>query len=282
MRTFNHTTNQTSHRVALVETNLEHWSHELSVPGMGSIIRCVKGQALINVSMTDWHIATDDAIIIFPDDVVMLKESDSTFMAEALFFDSEILREASLQLEHTVYSLLRNDRCRSDSDVIKNIHKRLFSLLKVYFEQNDCNCLERLVTLMLKAFFIGFYDYICRNPNAVTTTMNATNSKELLFNRFMELVTLHYRDMREVKQYADALCISPKYLNTVARKKTGHTAKSIIDHYIVLQLKQRLRAGTESSKQLAWEFHFSDDSFFCRYFKAHTGMSPQQFRRSPI
>ncbi len=281
MRTKNRKAPPIISTVALIKTRLDHWRQELSVPGMGAIIRCLSGHAVINVSMTDWTIGPDDAIIIFPDDVVMLRSSDNEFMAEALMFASEVLREASFQLEHTVYSLLRSDRCRTDSDVVREIHKRLFSMLKVYFEQNDCNCLDRLVTLMLKAFFIGFYDYICRYPNKVNAG-NVTNARELLFNRFMDMVTQHYREMREVRQYADALCITPKYLNTVVRQKTGQTAKSIIDHYVVLQLKQRLSAGTESSKQLAWEFHFSDDSFFCRYFKAHTGMTPQQFRRKPI
>ncbi len=281
MRTKNRKAPPIISTVALIKTRLDHWRQELSVPGMGAIIRCLSGHAVINVSMTDWTIGPDDAIIIFPDDVVMLRSSDNEFMAEALMFAPEVLREASFQLEHTVYSLLRSDRCRTDSDVVREIHKRLFSMLKVYFEQNDCNCLDRLVTLMLKAFFIGFYDYICRYPNKVNAG-NVTNARELLFNRFMDMVTQHYREMREVRQYADALCITPKYLNTVVRQKTGQTAKSIIDHYVVLQLKQRLSAGTESSKQLAWEFHFSDDSFFCRYFKAHTGMTPQQFRRKPI
>jgi AraC-like DNA-binding protein len=29
---------------------------------------------------------------------------------------------------------------------------------------------------------------------------------------------------------------------------------------------------------MAWEYHFADASFFCRYFKKHTGMTPQQVR----
>lgn len=281
MRTINYDTDLMSGGVALTASRLDRWRRELTVPGVGAIVRCTAGHAVISVSMTDWSIAPNDAIIIFPDDVVMLKESSEDFMTDTLTFGPRVLREASLQLEHTVYSQLRSDRCRSDSMVVKQIHKHLFALLHVYFDQDDCNCLERMVTLLLKAFFVGFYDYISRYPNKAGTS-NATNSKEQLFNRFMDLVTLHYREMREVQQYADTLCITPKYLNTVVRLKTGQTAKGIIDHYVVLQLKQRLRAGKESSKQLAWEFHFSDDSFFCRYFKAHTGMSPQQFRRKPL
>ena len=31
-------------------------------------------------------------------------------------------------------------------------------------------------------------------------------------------------------------------------------------------------------KQIAWDYQFSDTSFLCRYFKQHTGQTPQQFR----
>lgn len=33
-------------------------------------------------------------------------------------------------------------------------------------------------------------------------------------------------------------------------------------------------------KQIAWDYQFSDTSFLCRYFKQHTGQTPQQFRIS--
>ncbi|WP_036875635.1 helix-turn-helix domain-containing protein [Hoylesella oralis] len=60
--------------------------------------------------------------------------------------------------------------------------------------------------------------------------------------------------------------------------KTGHTPKTVIDHYVIMQLKLLLRTGKDSIKEIAWQYHFNDDSFFCRYFKFRTGVSPQQFR----
>lgn len=32
-------------------------------------------------------------------------------------------------------------------------------------------------------------------------------------------------------------------------------------------------------KEIAWNYHFADASFFCRYFKSHTGLTPQDYRR---
>ena len=61
---------------------------------------------------------------------------------------------------------------------------------------------------------------------------------------------------------------------------TGHTTKNIIDQYVTLQIKLQLCNSEKSVKQLSWDFNFSDESFFCRYFKLHTGLTPQQFRKN--
>ncbi|MBR1727561.1 MAG: AraC family transcriptional regulator, partial [Muribaculaceae bacterium] len=85
---------------------------------------------------------------------------------------------------------------------------------------------------------------------------------------------------RDVAYYAQRLNISPKYLNTIVQRTTQHTAKAIIDQYVVMQLKLLLRTSTDPIKQIAWDYQFSDTSFLCRYFKQHTGQTPQQFRIS--
>ena len=95
-----------------------------------------------------------------------------------------------------------------------------------------------------------------------------------LFNRFMRALESRYRESRDVSYYADLLNVSAKYLGIVTRRITGHTAKSVIDHYVVLQIKQSLATEEKSIKELSWDYHFCDISFFCRYFKQHTGLTP--------
>ena len=140
-------------------------------------------------------------------------------------------------------------------------------------------------TLQLKAFFLGFYDYLYRNPSERKAESESPRTKEL-FNQFMRELERRYRESRDVSYYAELLHISPKYLNMVTQRMTSHTIKTIINQYVVLQIKQSLTTEEKSIKQIAWDYHFSDLSFFCRYFKQHTGMTPQQFRkrelRSPV
>lgn len=56
------------------------------------------------------------------------------------------------------------------------------------------------------------------------------------------------------------------------------TAKAAIDEYTIMQLKLILRNSSQNIKEIAWEFSFSSQPFFCEYFRRHTGMTPQQWR----
>ena len=276
-------------------SGLEEWQEGPQVLTYGAILICRKGKAMLNVNYKDWELCEGAVITLFPNDVVELKvdgdckspesengdckspQTANSFQAEILKYNPSLLREASLQLEQTVYSSLREDRCRQDTPVVTNIINGMFGLLKVYFDQSECTCISQLVLCQLKAFFIGFHEYLQRNPQYRPDEVKSYRVREL-FNRFMMLLEKDCKISRDVNYYAEKLNISSKYLTNIVSQVTGHTPKTIIDQYVILQLKLHLKRSTQSIKEMAWEFHFADVSFFCRYFKKHTGLTPQQIR----
>ena len=290
---------------SLFLSGLEEWQEGPQVLTYGAILICRKGKARLNVNYKDWELYEGAVITLFPNDVVELKidgdfkspqtengdckspetengdckslQTANSFQAEILKYNPSLLREASLQLEQTVYSSLREDRCRQDIPVVTNIINGMFALLKVYFDQSECTCISQLVLCQLKAFFIGFHEYLQRNPQYRPDEVKSYRVREL-FNRFMMLLERDYKISRDVNYYAAQMNISSKYLTNIVNQVTGHTPKTIIGQYVILQLKLHLKRSTQSIKEMAWEFHFADVSFFCRYFKKHTGLTPQQIR----
>ena len=280
---------------SLFLSGLEEWQEGPQVLTYGAILICRKGKARLNVNYKDWELYEGAVITLFPNDVVELKvdgdckspetengdckspQTANSFQAEILKYNPSLLREASLQLEQTVYSSLRKDRCRQDTPVVTNIINGMFGLLKVYFDQSECTCISQLVLCQLKAFFIGFHEYLQRNLQYRPDEVKSYRVREL-FNHFMMLLEKDYKISRDVNYYAAQMNISSKYLTNIVSQVTGHTPKTIIDQYVILQLKMHLKRTTQSIKEMAWEFHFADVSFFCRYFKKHTGLTPQQIR----
>ena len=260
-------------------TTLSSFVKEQQMAHYGAIIICRSGKANIQVNFDDWQLFKGAVITIFPNDVIRLMpdETEEPFLVEMLQYDAAMLREASLQLEHTVYEQLRQDRCRQDSPVVTDIINNMFRLLHVYFDQVGCTCISQLVLLQLKAFFIGFHEYLQRNPRTTKSNGESPRMREM-FNRFMMLVERDYKLSRDVAYYASQMNITPKYLTLIVRQMTHETPKHIIDHYTILQLKLQLTASRQSVKEIAWEYHFNDVSFFCRYFKRHTGLTPMEIR----
>ena len=260
-------------------SSLLEWKDEPQVIAYGAIMICRSGRATLNINYKRWELYEGAVITVFPNDVVELNVKEgSLFGVEILKYNASLLREASLQMEQTVYSSLREDRCRQDTPVVTNIINGMFGLLKVYFEQSECTCISQLVLCQLKAFFIGFHEYLQRNPQYRPDEVKSYRVREL-FNHFMMLMERDFKLSRDVGYYASLMNITPKYLTNIVRQVTGHTPKVIIDQYVILQVKMQLKRSPQSIKEIAWDYHFADVSFFCRYFKKHTGLTPQEVRK---
>lgn len=107
-------------------------------------------------------------------------------------------------------------------------------------------------------------------------TDNASlNRNAAYFNTFLEELSKHYLQERSVGFYAEQLHLTPKYLTTLLRSTTGRTASEWIDEYVILEAKNLLKYSTMNIQEIAYYLNFPNQSFFGRYFKQHTGMTPR-------
>lgn len=112
-------------------------------------------------------------------------------------------------------------------------------------------------------------------PAAETT---ARSRSEEYFSEFMRVLSKHYMQHRAVGFYAEALHLTPKYLTTIIRRTSGRTATEWIDDYVVLEAKNLLKYSTRSIQEIAYCLNFPNQSFFGKYFRNHTGMTPTAYR----
>lgn len=124
---------------------------------------------------------------------------------------------------------------------------------------------------------------VCRIVDRHLRTIPATatasrNRNEAYFNEFMRLLSKHCTQHRSVGFYAEALHLTPKYLTTIIRQTSGRTATEWIDDYVVLEAKNLLKYSTKSIQEIAYCLNFSNQSFFGKYFRNHTGMTPTAYR----
>lgn len=101
-----------------------------------------------------------------------------------------------------------------------------------------------------------------------------------IFNRFISLVNQHCNSQHRLAFYADRLCITERYLGAAVRQASGVTAKDWIDRAVISSAKVMLKHSEHTTQEIADRLNFPNASFFCKYFKRLTGLTPQAYRNS--
>jgi len=102
--------------------------------------------------------------------------------------------------------------------------------------------------------------------------------KEEIFLRFMDDLQLYASKERAVQFYADRACISAKHFSRVIFQASGILPIEHIKQRVIIESKTLLRTTEMTIREIADALNFPNDSYFCRYFKHDTGLSPSEYR----
>lgn len=136
---------------------------------------------------------------------------------------------------------------------------------------------------LLQAFIYDFSDIIDR---FVSVGNRNYSSGRNLFRNFLRLLSDVYPRPRNVSFYAERLHVTPKYLSSVCKEQSTHTASELIHKAVLDDIVRLLQYSDKSVKEIMIELSFPTLSFFGKYVKKHLGMSPKEFRnrfhKSPL
>jgi AraC family transcriptional activator of pobA len=107
---------------------------------------------------------------------------------------------------------------------------------------------------------------------------NDTSVDKLLLKSFQAKVNESFRELHEVGNYASLLHISAGHLSEVVKIQSGKPAIKHIHERLVLEAKRLLFHTSNSLKDIAFDLGFADASYFNRFFKRETGVTPTEYR----
>jgi AraC-like DNA-binding protein len=102
--------------------------------------------------------------------------------------------------------------------------------------------------------------------------------KRLLADKFLQLVEQSDGRIRKVDAFARQLNVTPKYLSTILKETINRRPSMMIEHFTMGTIERRLRFTDMTMQEIANDLKFANASFFGKYFKEHTGMTPLEFR----
>lgn len=222
------------------------------------------------IDFTSYKITDNTVFIIRPGQVhqLTLKAGSTGYLMafNADFYyghdpvSNEVLRKAS---NVNLYQL--------DSTGIKKI----LSVLK-YISEEYANQQEGYQEVIKANLGILFIELVRQNTRIVPGDPGSHVRQRL--QDFTALLEKYIYTHKQVSQYADMLNLSSYQLNAVTKETLGKTGSEVINEYIILESKRYLLATTNQVNQIAYQLGYEDVSYFIRFFKKHTGYSPEAFR----
>lgn len=238
-----------------------------------SMIVCKSGVIDMNIDMTQRTAEAPSMIITMPTQHVECLAISPNFEALMINMSDRFIDMLNITSRTQVFMILRNN------PVIQLDYKTIYAaegyreIIRQSISHTTNPYRLEVVENFTRAFFYagGFYFHELLGDRP-------TSFQNSIVERFVELVRNNYRQQRRVGFYADKLCITPKYLSKVIKQSSGQSAVEWIDSYVILEAKALLKSSYKTIQQIAMELNFPNQSFFGKYFKRLTGISPKEYR----
>lgn len=195
-------------------------------------------------------------IYIFTADFYLINQSNQNRLLEFPFFFTIQQANPPLLLENT-----------QDTTFLEKL------FVQAITEVNKAEYSEELLRSLLDLILV-----YAASLYKVDEQMLEKGKGHLLVKRFFQLVEENYQNNYPVNEYASMLAITPNHLTQTVKQLTGKTSNDILQQKQLLEIKRLLVHTNLGVSEIANQLNFVDQSYFTKFFKKMTGMTPLRFR----
>lgn len=200
-----------------------------------------------------------------------------------MVFTREFMDELGLKIDNLPlqYKIVRERQTFSLTQ--KTCHDLQYMMKKTgeYINLDNTNpYYNEMIRTLFKTFvYRALYEIVGQYGETSTGLLQVQENKH--FDRFMRLLEENYKRQHTIKFYSDKMGLTPKYLSLMIKKVSGKLATEWIDDYVILEAKNLIKYSSMSVQEISYALNFPNQSFFGKYFKRHTGLSPKAYRLKP-
>ena len=226
-----------------------------------------EGQGTHVIDFENYDIKPNRLFYIKPEQVHFLN-TQSTIKYSALQFSEEFM----LSFYLITKNILNSDNLSIYKDLNSEEEKRLHILFDLIYNESMNNLPNSNIMIQseINLFMLELVRMECHEKARVTIP-------DILI-KYKTLMEKQFQTYRQVKYYTMQLGITPNYLNILAQKHLGESALSLINNRIILEIKRQLTNSNDDISVIAYKLKFNELSYFSRFFKRDTGLTPNEFR----
>ena len=196
-------------------------------------------------------------IFIFTSDFYLLNRSNQNSLIEFPFFYTIHQDNPPLLLEN-----------ESDIRFLENLFRQSIAEISRpgdYFLEMLRSILDLILTT-------------CAARYQVSENMLIKGKGQILVKRFFHLVEENHQKNLSLSDYSGMIGVTPNHLTQTVKLLTGKTSSQIIKAKQLLEIKRLLVHTNLSVSEIANQLNFEDQSYFTKFFKRETGVTPIQYR----
>lgn len=236
------------------------------------IVICTSGSCRFKVNLVEYEVNAPQLLNLMPGQIVEPMASSEDFDGYAISLSKRFIDMVNLPGWQHQYMMMYNNPI-TDIDSERLMAMRIFYAMLYRAASNDKNPFRlQVIENLIRVFYYGGISSFESESHSQAKYKNGVVAK------FLELVQTHYREERLISFYANKLCITPKYLSKLVKEHTGRSAGEWIESHVILEARAMLQSSDMTIQQIATSLHFPNQSFFGKYFKRATGVSPKQYR----
>lgn len=249
---------------------------------MGMVI-CIQGEAKVQIDNNSYIVNRGDMYWLFPSLFAKILYASDDLRFYCLRVDFEFVAPIMGKIDTSTQLYFRANPCFKLQDEQFNVLCKMLSFLTIRIKREESSDLKGLQRLILRELIVSsgttiVYEAINYHLCNEHVMPIANDNSEQMVQNFIMNVYNEFRLHRDVNYYAEQLCITPGYLTSLVKHKTGKPASQWIIDNVITESKLLLRETNKSIKEIAFGLNFSNQSFFGKYFKLYVGLSPKDFR----
>lgn len=235
---------------------------------------CTDGELTGKINLRSVHVESPGLLVALDNQILQFDKPECGFKGVFIIMSKQFTEKISLAEGFSTFLSIRDVPYIPLNEQLKEGLMDYYNMVKKVLHNTgeDFNR-KAVVNHLTIAFFYGIGYYLHKLTDKDKKTRN-----EIITEDFLQLVQKHYKQQRSMEFYADKLYITSKYLSISVKNSTGKTARQWIDDYVTLEAKLLLKTTNMSIKQIGDELNFPSQSFFGKYFKRGTGMSPKEYK----
>jgi AraC-like DNA-binding protein len=248
-----------------------------------TLILCTDGMENGSVNLRDVSINKGSLLMSFPGNVLKIESGYPMATVRGIMLSQDFMRMMNVDVKNSMPLFMRlayNPMIHLTQKQQEDI-ERYLDLLENISDNDNLAHRDQIVSGLVSSMFFRISDmYEQSTQVANDKELSVRNRREEYFAKFITLLSNNFKRERTVGFYAEQMCVTPKYLSLLIKEFSGKSAAEWIDYYVITEAKTLLRYSTMSIQEVAYELSFSSQSFFGKYFKHLTGMSPSEYKLS--